>query len=411
MIECAMRYIDAFFPMTLLGVALAVTTIIGGCKDDDPYGGVTFEGEFGQPLPFELHAGLIFVDVDIDGSGPRPFIVDSGAQYVLLESSFAQELGYTGVVNDLDEMELGSLRFSGVDGVPYDLAPIEQTLGVDLDGIIGASLLQYFTLVIDYQESALTLLDIEEETNLVDSSRVDERPLEAPFELGFGLPLASASFESAAPAQFVIDTGASTVAIFRSYFDTLDTGDRPLLEGSEGLSAAGTFTVDMTRFCGIEVGDAHAPDVPVSVIGDTALGDIRSALPELEGLLGYTFLRDFMTVLDYPDGSARFYRFAERTHVLDDEFVRAGFVLRRTDGGEVEVATVHPDTDAEAQGLEEGDEILQVNNRRAENMSLEELSGALYGDVGDTVILDVDRGGTSQRFEILIENLLPACEG
>lgn len=411
MIGVAMRCIDSSLSMTNFAVAVVVVTAIGGCEDDDPYGGVTFEGEFGQPIPFELQSGLIFVDVDIDGSGPRPFIVDSGAQYVLLESSFAQELGYTGLVNDLDELQLGSLRFSGVDGVPYDLTPIEQTLGAQLDGIIGASLLQYFTLVVDYQESAITLLDTEEETALVDSSRVEEQILEAQMDLGYGLPLTSASLESAEGAQFVIDTGASTVAIFRSYYDTLDTGDRPLLEGSEGLSAAGTFSVDMTRFCGIEVGEANAPDVPVSVFGDTALGDIQTAFPDLVGLIGYTFLRDFMTVLDYPGRQARFYRFTERPHVLEDEFVQAGFVLRRTAGGDTEVATVYPDTDAEAQGLEEGDEVLQVNGRAAEDMSLEELAGALYGDVGDTVVLDIDRGGTSQRLEILIEDLLPACDG
>lgn len=411
MIEAVMRISFKASSMLILTFALVAIVNLGGCQDDAPYGGITFEGEFGQPVPFELHAGLIFIDVDIDGSGPRPFIVDSGAQYVLLESSFAQELGYTAVVNDLAELEIGSLQFSGVDAVPYDLVPIEQTLDVQLAGIIGASLLQHFTLVIDYQESVITLLDSEEETALVDSTRVDERVLEAPLELGYGLPLASASFESSDSGQFVIDTGASTVAIFQSFYDTLDTEDRPLLEGSEGLSAAGTFSVDMTRFCGVQVGEALAPDVPVSVIGDTTLGDIRTTFPELVGLLGYTFLRDFMTILDYPEGRARFYRFDERTHFSEDEFVQAGFALRRSEQGEVEVSTVHPNTDAEAQGLEEGDRVLQVNDRPAEGMSIEELAGALIGDVGDRVALDVSRGSTSERFEILIEDLLPACEG
>jgi predicted aspartyl protease len=385
---------------------------LAACSED-PYGGITFEGEFGEAVPFEQRSGLIFVQASVDGV-EGTYVVDTGSQWVLLDLDLASELGYpTGAASEVGELELGGIRFAGVRAVPYDLAPIEATLGVELDGFIGASLLRYFTTVVDTQGLTLTLLDGEDEAaaGLVDVERVEPAAMSAGFAVheDLGLALAEARFDGAA-AQVAIDTGASATALFRSFYETLDPGDRPVLSGVAGLSASGGFTLDVTRFCGVELGDALASDVHVGVIDDEALGEVRSLLPDLAGLLGHTFLREFLTVLDYPGRAARFYRYRDRSHIPADEYVQAGLTLARDGAGDVVVEHVFPGTDAAAQGLAQGDRVVNIDGAPAAGLTDDALAGALHGEPGETVTLEVDRDGTSLSFTIAIEDLLPDCQ-
>lgn len=384
---------------------------LAACSED-PYGGITWEGEFGAAVPFELRNGLIFVQASVDGV-EGTWVVDTGSQWVLLDVDLADELGYPqGVASEVGALGLGGLEFADVRAVPYDLAPIEATLGVELDGFIGASLLRYFTAVVDTQGQTLTLLDAEDEAGagLVDAARVEPEALAAGFEVDedLGLALAEARFDGAT-AQVAIDTGASATALFRSFYDTLDPGDRPVLTGVPGLSAAGDFTLDVTRFCGVELGAALASDVHVGVIDDAALGEVRVLLPDLDGLLGHTFLREFLAVLDYPGRAARFYRYRDRSHLAADEYVQAGLTLGRDGAGDVVVEAVFPGTDAAAQGLEPGDRVVTIGGAPAVELSDAALASALRGEPGETVTLEVDRDGASLSFTIAIEDLLGGC--
>jgi predicted aspartyl protease len=394
-----------------LVVVCAWALALGACSDD-PYGGITWEGAFGEPVPFELRSGLIFALASVDGV-EGTYVVDTGSQWVLLDLDLADELGYPpGAASEVGELGLGGQRFAGVRAVPYDLGPIEATLGVELDGFIGASLLRYFTTVIDTQGLTLTLLDAADEVaaGLVDGERVEPGVLSAGFVVheDLGLALAEARFDGTT-AQVAIDTGASATALFRSFYDTLDPGGRPVLSGVAGLSASGDFTLDVTRFCGVEVGEANASDVHVGVIDDAALGDVRTLLPDLDGLLGHTFLREFLAVLDYPGRAARFYRYTDRSHIPDGEYVQAGFLLGRGDAGEVVVEEVIPGTDAAAQGLLAGDVVVTVDGAPAEGLTDDALATALRGEPGESVALEVDRDGARLTFTIAVEDLLGGC--
>jgi len=396
-----------------LGRALALALALAAACTDDPYGGITFEGEFGEAIPFDHHSALIFVRASVDGV-EGSYVVDTGAQFVLLDLDVAAGLGYrAGVASPLGELALGRLRFAGVTAVPYDLAPIEETLGVEIDGIIGASLLRYFTLVVDYQALTIALLDADDEAaaGLVDPAQVGPEAWSAGFELDadLGLALAEVSFDGAAPARLALDTGASATALFRSYYETLEPGDRPVVTDVAGLSATGAFSLDVTRFCEVAVGEALASDVHVGIIADEALGEVHELLPDLAGLVGATFLREFLTVLDYPGRTARFYRYADQSHVPAGEFVQVGLTLERDGSGDVVIAAVLPGTDAEAEGLEAGDRVLAIDGVPAAGLSDEELALAVRGEPGDTLSLEVDQGGSPRTVEVLVEDLLPGC--
>lgn len=392
-------------------VLCACALALEACSED-PYGGITFEGEFGEAVPIELRSGLIFVQARVDGV-EGVYVVDTGSQWVLLDLDLAGDLGYPrGAASEVAELALGELRFAGVRAVPYDLAPIEATLGVELDGFIGASLLRYFTTVVDTQGSTLTLLDADDEvaTGLVDAARVEPEALPAGFAVheDLGLALAEARFDGA-PVQVAIDTGASATALFRSFYDTLDPGDRPVITGVDGLSASGDFTLDLTRFCGVELGEALAPDVHVAVIDDEAIGDVRSLLPDLAGLLGHTFLREFLAVLDYPGRTARFYRYRDRTHIPEGEYVQAGVTLERDGAGGVVIERVYPGTDAAARGLAPGDRVVTLDGVPVAGLTDDALADALRGEPGETLALEVDRDGARLSFTIAIEDLLGGC--
>jgi len=399
---------------TFLIVSFSI--VLFACVDDERYGGITFEGEFARPISFERYAGLAVAQVRVDGSAPRDFIVDTGAEYVLLSEAFADELGYGGgalgeYLVVLDELVLGSVTYHDVTAVPYDLSPLIPFFGEDLGGIVGGSLLQYFTFAIDHQREMFFVLDADDEytASVVDVTRMEGSPLTAGFEINSGLPIARAQVEGSETAEVVIDTGATTTALFQSHYDTLESVTRPWLNGLEGVGAGGAFSTDLTRICGIDIGEAWIDDLPVNVIPDSMLGEALEVFPGLAGLIGFTFMRDFVTVLDYPQGEVRFYRYTEPGYDHESEFVRVGLALEVLPD-DVVVTTVYEGTDAEAQGVEEGDVVSTIDGDWARLYDQDEIDALLHGDEGETIVFGLShRGGSVEDVEVLVEDLLPVC--
>ena len=94
----------------------------------------------------KLAGGRPIVDLRINGQGPFPFILDTGAEGTILSDSLAEELKLevlgearlgspgatrlaTGKYVRIGRIELGDLVLSGVAGVSVDLTPMSKIFG------------------------------------------------------------------------------------------------------------------------------------------------------------------------------------------------------------------------------------------------------------------------------------------
>src|SRR5256885_4860274 len=115
---------------------------------------------------------MIFLPVRINGSKPLSFVLDTGSTKTLIDRALATAL-------NLKASEEDSLQGAGAGRIPIqivrdvniglpgvecswfelstaDLKPLESSLGVKVDGIIGYELLSRFVVTVDYDAQTLT---------------------------------------------------------------------------------------------------------------------------------------------------------------------------------------------------------------------------------------------------------------
>jgi predicted aspartyl protease len=392
----------------LISLALVFAALIVGCADETPT--LATNGVFDERIPLESRRGLLLTQAFIDGGEARTFLVDTGSQYVLIEQSIAEELGYHRLPSRIDELSVGSFTAYEVEALPWDLTHFSQGLGVTLDGVLGATLFRHLAVAVDTQRLELVILGQDEgSARLLESDHIEPSPLSVSASSIYGLLFADVELEGLPPVQFLLDTGASTTFLFQSTFEELDNDERPVIGGLTGVGAAGELDVSFSRICGVNMGEAALSDLQVGVIPDDSLGDATALLPEMRGLAGATFFREFLTIFDSPRRVARYYRYTDRSHINDDDLHRVGVFVERQANGNVRIVAVLPGTDAERRGLEVDDVIVSINGvdvRGLDNNALEE---ALSGVVGEAVELGIQRSTAIETILVAIDDLLPSC--
>lgn len=123
--------------------------------------------------PASSCAPLLLIDVKVNGQGPFPFVVDTGASGTGLSRQLAERLGLgSGEQQDLlgcggtvnaetvrvNELRVGPLRMENLPVFVADLSAVAGKAGAEIDGILGYDFLHHWRVLIDYPGRTLTFL-------------------------------------------------------------------------------------------------------------------------------------------------------------------------------------------------------------------------------------------------------------
>ena len=140
--------------------------------------GLAAEPACGAPLtiPFDFSRGEVAIDVSVKGQ-PLHMLVDTGVDPSLISLTRARALGLkvdpeageadgigdgkgaTMFASAIDGLALGGHRFGRVDALALDTGPLSAQYGRPLDGVLGWSFLHDQTVLIDYPNHRLSLLE------------------------------------------------------------------------------------------------------------------------------------------------------------------------------------------------------------------------------------------------------------
>lgn len=252
-------------------------------------------------VPFRIaspDAPLLVLQSRINGQGVFDLIVDTGngaPVEMLISPSCQRTLGVSTVggsspfpVVRLDAVELGDWRLENVQaGVLDAIDQIGERIGVGLAGNLGFHILRQYRIEIDYQLSRLRL----------SASTGTVAHAETPFETGLGgaFILLPVRVNGRGPYRFLVDTGASSTVLAPGVAHELGLSGSPIeAMGVQGELRAETFVLDRLEVAGQVVHDLDAGAVDVFDYTSQAAGTT------IDGILGYSFLRQFRVVLDYP---------------------------------------------------------------------------------------------------------------
>ena len=355
-------------------------------------------------IPFDLYKNQIFVPMQVNGSRPLWFILDTGANTAALDETTAKELGLKpeggaetqGVGSSGVQMRflrnvkfaLPDLDFFDDEIITLDYRPTFAFQGRETHGIFSYDFLRRFVVTIDYQRRLLTVA----EPDAVVQNGGEVFPLTFRFDLPYVEAEITVPGNPPQKTTFLLDVGSG------------DTVDWPKLGISKGklldtVTGVGLGNNEKTGFTGrgtLRLGKFEFKDVPVHCCGGNELGN---------HLIGGGLLRRFIVTLDFPHQRMMLLPNSDLTKPFP--FDSSGLILRQErDSRLFRVRTVIPGSPAASVGLQPLDLIEQVNGIPAAQWTLETLEDAL-SEPGRTFDLVVsDPSGRKKSVKLLTRKLI-----
>src|ERR1700693_5768101 len=103
------------------------------------------------------------------------------------------------------------------------------------------------------------------------------------------------------PFDFILDTGAGTSLLSSDLAKQLQV---KIIGSKEGQSAGGKVSVSLAKVDSLAVGGTKLDDVDVGIVDLAHIGKTIGA--QIDGDLGYNFLKHFRVTIDYGDCEIRF---------------------------------------------------------------------------------------------------------
>lgn len=266
-------------------------------------------------LILEPFAGLILVPLQVAGSPPLDFVLDSGANRSslsdpLLAAALGLEVSQGGVARGMGPGAVGvlitepvPLQSQGFELLRVPLAVhdfgarLAARAGRELDGFLGWELFDRYVVEVDAGGRRLLLHD--------PSSFVYRGPGQVlPLEVKDGRAVVRARVNvigrKAVAASLLVDTGSGR-------YLTLITGARRRLEPptekghATSVGIAGATSVEVGRVAEVELGEVVVENVETAWVRSLEI-PATTAIPKLDGVLGNRLLARYRVFFDYRHG-------------------------------------------------------------------------------------------------------------
>jgi hypothetical protein len=439
--------------LRLTGLLLGLVMVSGvpSCGGSSGSNGISTMGTLGQPSTALISGNLIFVNASMNAMDENPglfgMLIDSGSPVVLIDPTLFGGKGPTTTSQISTTVDLGLLDAAGNPVVIIDNAPVLQVSTAMMDalgfgGILGGNVMQKFSVQLDYSAPMMegfclgctatgARSDVQSPGGVVAFTL--EGGGNSPVTLGVsstGAPINS-PVVNIPPTRipvtvnidgidhpFIVDTGATEVSLRSSVYASLVSDGRAQLEsGIAIMTIAGASNASLTRAKSITVGGVSVANVPVMTImstpSDQLLNGISNELgTQIDGLLGGSFLRNFLVTIDYPAGQLHLEPY--NTPPIPDEFRRVGFTIGLDATGAHFVAqSVYPNTDAAAKGVMVGDQVTAIDGVTLDSVGyVADADALLDGTPGTSkmITFGAKTGNASlanTTVSILVDDLIP----
>jgi hypothetical protein len=360
------------------------------------------------PIPFTMEANHIVFNVSVNGRPPIGFLLDTGADQNVINSTRLEEFGLktyaktttTGGGNSAEYDYAAGATFTlpGVELRNQHVSTIDQTgleraLGVKFGGILGYDFISRFVIDIDYENQRITLHD-------PGTWKYSGTGVMVPVIFDNGIPHAHGSIgvptKPEIPAYFVVDFGAAETATLTS----------PFVKSNDLTRLAQTNTI-VNRPAGLEsqffaqnnvrgnlqrlsIGHLTVNNVPVNMSVNTK-GAYAST--NFSGTVGESIYSRYHCYLDYSNYRIILEPTPEAKKPFPErETYGLTLLASSADLHTYTVAAVRPGSPAEADGFEKGDVISGEDGRNASEFTLRELRDSL-SHAGQHHVFDVQRSG------------------
>lgn len=390
-------------------------TSLAFAQTEKPFGfHFTSKGQKIARIPIDVQANLVILKVTIDQSDTLQFILDTGvSSTIITDPKIADKIGFQYVrtvqvsgAGEEDPIEarvsightlrIGDIRAFKQNLVVLneDVLHLSEFMGVPIHGIFGYDLFSQFVVTIDYDAKELYFRD----PNSFRPKNIHGTPYPLtvtqtkPFTEA--VSLATALDDPPQRVRLVIDTGAGHALLLnqKSAPSSVSLPEKTI-RSHLGRGLSGEINGHIGRLHTFQLGTLNVQNILASFPDSTAFGDKFPTLEkDRQGSIGGEFLRRFRVTFHYKAG--QFYLKPIRARFREPyEHDMSGMEIR-IKGQDLKTVVIHrviEQSPAYLAGIRPGDEIIFVNNRKMDQMSITELYKLLSSKEGRDIELFLKR--------------------
>jgi hypothetical protein len=356
-------------------------------------------------IPIEVSHNLVVITLRINHSPPMNFILDTGVKTTILteplvanlleldlsERIYIFGLGGEGIV-EAARVSGVDLHLDGITGhdmdlivLPEGILTFSEMFGFPVFGIIGYDLFKEFPIAINYTAQQARIY---REPNY----RIRRRSQVVPFQLVDGKPYTSTRLighnGDTLTTNLLIDLGASHPVYLNK--DHIDLAPETL-EGFLGKGISGSLMGRIGRIDHLLFNDLPVKE-PLVAFPDKEFLSIMGQQLDWQGIIGGGILSRFDLIIDYP---------SEQMVIRPNFRFRKPFTFNLSgleviaDGPNYKKYMIHyvrPNSPAYEAGVQTGDQILAINFRSYQNITLNDIQDELAGAESNVISLVLLRG-------------------
>jgi hypothetical protein len=360
----------------------------------------------------------LVIPIRIEGKGPFNFVVDTGVGIALItEPALADSLkvknsrivrivGF-GEGSELSAYVTPSIKLSlnsvtegsmPVAILKEDAFDLSGYTGMPIHGLIGYELFSSFIVKVNYQLKTLVLYSYETAYILKKGTKV---PITIEEHKPYVVSEIQMKSGTKVKAKLIIDTGAGHPLSLETNAGIPFELPSPHIPANLGVGLAGQIKGYIGRVSSLKLGKYEMKDVIASF---PDYSDVASKVISINrnGNLGNSVLKRFNVVFDYN----RELMYLKPNYTFKEPFEHDMSGIEFTSFGEnykrIFITRVEQGSAADEAGLSKEDEILAINFKSVEEMSVEEIDGLFKSRNDRSFLLDVRHKNSKDRDRVIL---------
>ena len=353
-------------------------------------------------VPFRIIRNMIVIKADINGEGPFYFILDTGVGYMVITDpevvksvdiirTRTIKMSGLGEGRDLDayvtnplQIDIGGLTNPNLAAAIFkeDHFGLSNYAGMPIAGLIGYDFFNGLTVKIDFADSTLTAFN-------PNKFKLKKKYTGVPISIEGNKPYLTAHIKmkdsSQRDCKLIVDLGAGhPLSLENMHTETM--GALKSIPANLGMGLNGLICGRISRVSELDIGQFVFKDVLASFPEENKnyIGGVKR-----DGSLGIDILKRFHLIIDYPHNMIYF---KPRTD-LKEPFEHDMSGMEYYSGGDglkhVIIASVEPGSAADKVGLSKDDELISINFKPVNKMSLDDIDAIFRSRDGLSLLLEV----------------------
>ena len=366
--------------------------------------------------------GFIIVKLLFGGKLPVKFIFDTGAEHTilfhksysdLLRTKYSKRIEIKGSDLRANQYALVArnikLKLEDQIMVKRDVLVLEnfmelfqESLGIDIDGIIGGSFFRAMVLEIDYRKEVIRIFD----PNKYKMNKKGYTELDIDVKRNKPYIMASSVFNlsDTIKTKLLLDTGASIPFLLHANTDSALVIPEYVLSGPIGQGITGQLEGYIGKIRGLKFGPFAFNGI-LTLFQDLPVANNETFVLTRNGIIGNDLLSRFSVIIHYLREKI-YLKPYKKNYNEDFEYDKSGMIIYAigADLRQFYVKTVIPGTPAYQAGIQTGDIIKKIGMWKDKFWTLEKINNLLQKKDGKKIKMVIERDGEKIKKTFILKD-------